>query len=144
MYHLNGLYKSINLTLFTISGVYFILLYAYTTFSGVTLKAYIHIPANTTAQPRPVFTTPSPSGGIIQLENGTAISVKGPEGVKLHFKILVTEGTEELEVRLRGGYGDPDIYVKKKQKATMRVFDKRSIKSGSNEYIQIANPNAGK
>ena len=134
MYHLNGLYESINLTLFTISGVYFILLYAHTTFSGVTLKAYMHIPANTAA---------SPFGGIIQLENGTAISIKGPEGVQLHFKILVTEGTEELEFRLRGGYGDPDIYVKKKQKATMRVFDERSIKSGSNEYIQIANPNAG-
>ena len=109
----------------------------------MTLKANMLIPANTTAQPGPISTTPSPSNGTIHLQNGTAISINGPRGAKLHYEILVAEGTEALEFRLNGGFGDPDIYIKKEQKATIRVYDARSTKPGSNEYVQIANPNAG-
>ena len=70
--------------------------------------------------------------------------ITGSEGSSKHFKIMVTQGTDQLLVTLSGGSGDADLLVREGQAATESEFDKRSNDAGSNEKVDIIAPKNGK
>ena len=99
-------------------GYYFILLYAYRRFSGVSLKVSV---SNTTV---PLGSTPLtwdvPVSNISMQWHG-----------ELHFVIL-NSTYREVHISTWASGGDADLYVKKGSEASRRIYDKRSIRSSSN------------
>jgi hypothetical protein len=59
------------------------------------------------------------------------------------YHIVVPSGQSQLVVRLAGGTGDADLYVRRVTDPTTTVYDFRSIGSTNQETITITNPQAG-
>ena len=57
---------------------------------------------------------------------------------------MVPEGIDVLKFTLSGGDGDPDLYVRKGQRATRTAYNQSSVNGGSEEIIRISNPEHSK
>ena len=111
-------------------GTYYVMLDAWTAFSGVTLTGSF---------------TPPDTGGGGGAEGGQAsrdnISLSRRGYVRFTFE--VPEGMSELTVTTSGGSGEVDLYVRYNARASTSRFDCRSINSGTSESCTIVNPQAG-
>ncbi|KPJ65499.1 MAG: hypothetical protein AMJ45_05125, partial [Syntrophobacter sp. DG_60] len=86
-----------------------------------------------------------PDPEVTGLQNGQEITgLSGSEGSESHFFIEVPSGTEHLEVKIWGGSGDCDLYVRYGSQATINNWDYRPWLNGNSEKVDISDPESGK
>jgi vibriolysin len=110
------------------AGSYFILVDAYTAYSGTTLKA--------------VYTAAG-GGGTPVLANGVPVTgLSGATGNVKTWKVTVAAGAT-IVVKTSGGTGDADLYVRQGAVPTTTTYTCRSIGSTTTESCTITNAVAG-
>ena len=109
------------------AGTYYIKVHAYSSYSGVTVKAS--------------YSTGSGTGG---LQNGVPVTgLSGSTGTKLYYTVTVPSGTGSLTIATSGGTGDEDLYVKFGSNPTTSSYNCRPYKTGNNESCTFSAPAAG-
>lgn len=107
------------------AGRYFIMVHAFTNFSGVTLEGSFE-EANEIGD------------SSMKISNLTATT-----GEWLHFEIEIPNGMAQLNVDLVGGSGDADLYVRRGEKASSTRYDCRPYLYGNSESCQFDQPKSG-
>ena len=88
--------------------------------------------------------TSLPETGTISLQNNDRLeNLSAPLHAIHRFVLDVPPNTARLEVRLRGGSGDADLYVRAHDKPDLRAFDHRPFVSGNHETVRIDKPAPG-
>lgn len=107
------------------AGTYYIMLKAYTAYTGVTLVAtYVPVP-----------------DAVTPLTNGVPVpGLSAATGNEAFYKIVVPAGQDFLDISISGGTGDCDLYVKQGAKPTATSWDYRPYLIGNNETVQVVNP----
>lgn len=83
-------------------------------------------------------------GQSLNVTSGVPISgISGAVGSEQFFAIVVPEGQDDLVIRISGGSGDCDLYVRKDAEPTATAYDYRPYKWGSEESVTIESPQAG-
>ncbi len=109
------------------AGTYYIMLRAYSTYAGVTVKA----------------TYTSSGDDVTELQNGVAVTgISGTSGSEKFYKIVLPASQSSLKIEMAGGTGDADLYVRKGAKPTLTNWDYRPYLIGNNETVEISNPAA--
>lgn len=109
------------------AGTYYVMLNAYTAYSGTSLVATY---------------TAAPAGDPI-LQNGVPVTgISGATGNLKYWKISPGAG-KQLTVRISGGTGDADMYVRFGSRPTTSTYSCRPYLNGSNETCTINNTSAG-
>lgn len=112
-------------------GTYHIGIRAYSPYSGVSLVAR-HDGGN------------GNGGGGIDPYSGQATNVSVPRNQWVHYQQLpVPAGASNFTVRIEGGSGDADLYVRHGSQPTTSSYDCRPYKSGNTETCSFDNPSAG-
>lgn len=104
------------------AGKYHVMVRAYSTFSGVSLKGSY---------------TEAGAGGTASKTN-----LSGATGSWKHYTLAVPAGMSSLSVKMSGGTGDADLYVRKGSQPTTSSYDCRPYKTGNTETCTISNPAA--
>ena len=79
-----------------------------------------------------------------QLKKGVAINnLRGSQGQRLEYTLLVPEGATQLKFMTYGGSGDADLRVRFNTKPTDAEFDCLSENSNNSEECLIKSPKAG-
>ncbi|MEY4569332.1 MAG: hypothetical protein RLZZ398_771 [Verrucomicrobiota bacterium] len=97
---------------------------------------------STASQAAALTVTPDPSILLANNVAVTGLSETVASMTKL-FHIVVPSGQARLVVRLSGGTGDADLYVRRVTDPTTTVYDFRSNGGTNLETITITNPQAG-
>jgi hypothetical protein len=112
-------------------GRWYILVKGAQAFQGVTLIARYTMP-------------PDGPFEVVTLSNGVSVSgIAGTAGAERLFKIEVPAGTQLLEIRMSGGGGDADLYVRKDREPTTTEYDFRPYLTGNQEAVTVNRPGAG-
>ncbi len=83
-------------------------------------------------------------GGVTVLSNGVAVTgLSGAQGSEAFYKIAVPSGQTQLEIKIWGGSGDCDLYVKYGSQPSTTSYDYRPYLSGNNETVTVSNPAGG-
>ncbi|MDY0357154.1 MAG: pre-peptidase C-terminal domain-containing protein [Sedimentisphaerales bacterium] len=108
------------------AGTWYIMLRAYNAYSGLTLLA-------------------SHAGGVGSvLTNGVPVTgISGAQASERVYRIDVPAGQTNLEIKISGGTGDCDLYVKFGAQPTVGSYDYRPFLSGNDETVSINSPAAG-
>lgn len=106
------------------AGTYYVMIQAYTAFSGVSLVGSYDAEVAT-------------GGGF------TETNLSANQGKWLHYSLDVPSGMSALNVNMSGGSGDADLYVRYAAKPTTRSYDCRPYKNGNTESCSFANPSPG-
>lgn len=85
----------------------------------------------------------SGGGGQSVLTNGKSVGVSGSRGSQAFWTLDVPANARNLSIRLSGGSGDADLYVKAGSKPTASSFDCRSWRSGNNEACDFSSSPPG-
>ncbi len=81
---------------------------------------------------------------MTQLTQGVAVTgLAGKAGDELFFSIDVPSGVTTFEIKMSGGTGDADLYVRKGDLPTVSQYDNRPYLSGNNETVTITKATAG-
>ncbi|MEW4367530.1 pre-peptidase C-terminal domain-containing protein, partial [Aliikangiella maris] len=117
-------------------GTYYVRLKAYSTFSGVSIKAsYV---GGSTPPPPP----PPPPGGKDELVNGVPVTgLSAGAGEELLYTFAVPSNASNIQVSMSGGAGDADLYVKFGSAPTDSSYDCRPYKSGNAESCTLSQTN---
>lgn len=75
--------------------------------------------------------------------NGETALVSGAANEAKVYRIDVPAGARNLRIVTVGGSGDIGLYAKRGSAPSTSVYDQRSIRSGNNEVLLIAAPQAG-
>jgi hypothetical protein len=111
----------------TSAGTYYVLLRGYTAYAGTSLVA--------------AYTTSAPGDPLLQ--NGVPVTaISGATGNTKFWKITPGAG-KTLTVRISGGSGDADLYVRSGSRPTTSTYACRPYLNGNNETCVIANTLAG-
>ncbi len=107
-------------------GTWYIMLRAYSAYSGLTLLA-------------------SHTGGVgTILSNGVPVTgISGATGGERIYRIDVPSGQANLEIKISGGTGDCDLHVKFGAQPTISDYDYRPFLSGNDETVSVASPAGG-
>lgn len=112
------------------AGTYYIMIRGYSSFSGASLVAK--------------YTAPGGSDSTTTLENGKPITaLAGSRGNEKLYKLTLPSGATNLNIRIAGGSGDADLYLKRGSAPTTQSFECRPYLNGNNETCTVANPQAG-
>ena len=84
---------------------------------------------------------PPPEPG--ELVSALDLLLSGDKGETQPFAIEVPEGATMLTVRLTGGSGDADLYLRHGEAPTDTVFDCRPYQGGNEELCEVEAPAAG-
>ncbi len=110
------------------AGTYYVMLNAYQAFSGVSIKA----------------SWSTGSGGGTVLQNGVPVTgLHATTGNAVYYTMVVPAGASNLNLKIAGGTGDADMYVKFGAKPTTSSYDCRPYVAGNNESCTTALPTAG-
>ncbi len=110
-----------------VGDTWYIMLRGRTAYSGVTLNADYWF-----------------AGTVKLLSNGVPeTDLAGAEGSERFYRIIVPSGQTKLEIKMYGGTGDADLYVKRDAPPTTSDYDYRPYKIGNNETVTIDNPQGG-
>ena len=83
-------------------------------------------------------------GGGTELQNGVAVTgLSGASGAELRYTFNVPAGATNLQVRISGGTGDADLYVRFGSAPTTSTYSCRPYQSGNNETCSFAAPQTG-
>lgn len=105
---------------------YHVLLYAYSSYSSVTIKATY----GTTTYP--------------VLQRGVAVtSISGASGSQQYWQMNVPAGVSTLTFQTSGGTGDADLYVRYNAVPTTSTYGCRPYRSGNAETCSFASPSSG-
>ncbi|MEM7764259.1 MAG: S8 family peptidase [Pseudomonadota bacterium] len=110
------------------AGTYHVMLRAYASFSNVTLTGS--------------FTEPSSGGGAEGGQAG-ADNLSASRRNWLRYTLEIPEGMSSLTVRISGGSGDADLYLRYGSQPSTSNYDCRPYRNGNTETCQISNPQAG-
>lgn len=84
----------------------------------------------------------STGGGTLQ--NGVPVTgLSGAKGGKVNYSIAVPAGAKNLSIKISGGTGDADLYVKFGSAPTTTSYDYRPYKNGNNETVSVTTPKTG-
>jgi len=108
------------------AGAYYVMLRAYTAYSGVTLTG----------------TYAAAGDGVAVLTNGQAVSISGAAGSLQYWKINTPAG-RNLTVAITGGTGDADLYTRFGSKPTTSTYLCRPYLNGNNETCTVTSTSAG-
>lgn len=106
------------------TGRYYVMIRAYSTFSGVQLVAD--------------YQEDSGGGNSIEHPNLSAST-----GDWKHYTLDVTAGSSSLNAAITGGSGDADLYVRFGAEPTTSSYDCRPYRNGNEETCSFTNPQAG-
>jgi vibriolysin len=109
------------------AGTYYVLLRAYTAYSGVTLTGTY---------------SGSTGDGVPVLTNGQPVQISGAAGSVQYWKINTPAG-KKLTVSITGSSGDADLYTRFGSKPTTTSYLCRPYLNGSNETCTVASTSAG-
>jgi xanthomonalisin len=111
------------------AGTYYVMLNGYTAFSGVSVKA--------------TWSTGGGGGGNV-LQNGVPVSgLSATTGNAKYYTMVVPSGASNLNIKIAGGTGDADLYVKLGSTPTTSSYDCRPYVSGNSESCTASAPTAG-
>jgi vibriolysin len=106
------------------AGTYYVMLNAYSTYSGVTLLG--------------AYTTGTPPTGNVLTRGVPKTGLSGASGsVSANYTLAVPANTAST-IAISGGTGDADLYVKFNAAPTTTVYDCRPYSSGNNESCSLA------
>lgn len=108
------------------AGTYYVMLNAYSAYSGVTLTASYS----------------GGGGGDPYLTNGAAISVSGASGSQQYWRVNTPAG-KTLTITITGGTGDADLYTRQGSRPTTSTYLCRPYKSGNEETCTVTSTTAG-
>ena len=113
------------------AGTYYVMLNGYTAFSGVSVKA--------------TWSTSSGGGGGGNvLQNGVPVSgLSASTGNAVYYTMVVPSGASNLNIKIAGGTGDADLYVKLGSTPTTSSYDCRPYISGNSESCTASAPTPG-
>ncbi len=87
---------------------------------------------------------PDPDPDPDQLSNGVAVgNLSGATGSERRYIVAVPAGASNLQIRISGGSGDADLYVRFGQAPTTSAYDCRPYLNGNNETCTVASPQTG-
>ncbi|WP_374562623.1 M4 family metallopeptidase [Ideonella sp.] len=109
------------------AGTYYVMLNAYSAYSGVTLTATY---------------SGGGGGGDPLLTNGQAITVSGASGSAQYWRINTPAG-KTLTITITGGTGDADLYTRFGSRPTTSTYLCRPYLSGNNETCTVTSTSAG-
>ncbi|MCB9683737.1 MAG: M4 family metallopeptidase [Alphaproteobacteria bacterium] len=112
------------------AGTWHVRVKAYSTFSGVSLTSSYDAPTTTP--------DPTPTGPDLDLAN-----LSDAKNGEQRWTVDVPAGTSSLTVRITGGTGDADLYLKKGSAPTTSSYDCRPYKNGNEETCTVTNPASG-
>ena len=111
-----------------IAGTWWAMLNGYAAYSGVALTATY---------------SSGPTGGDPLLTNGVPVTgLSGATGSKLFWRINTPAG-KTLKVKISGGTGDADLYVRFGSRPTTSTYACRPYLNGNNETCNLSNTSAG-
>jgi hypothetical protein len=123
----NGNTESIQISSDTLEGTWYVLLKAAKAYDGVTLVADYSVTK--------VVTT---------ISNGVPVTgISASTGGERYYRIDVPSNQQKFEIRISGGTGDADLYVKKNSLPSTSDYDYRPNLLGNNEAVTIDNPSPG-
>ncbi len=150
------------------TGTYYVMLRAYSSYSGVTLQGSYDTTAPPTPTPPPPTPTPipptptpvpptptpvpptptplppTPTPGTNELQNGVPrTNLSGSRRSETHYYMNVPAGATDLLFQIFGGSGDADLYVKFGSPPTTSSYDCRPYLSGNNESCSFNSPQTG-
>ena len=108
------------------TGTYHVLINAYSTFSGASLVA----------------TWTEPSGGSCG-NTGSVSGLSGSSGTELRYTFDVDACASTAVIKISGGTGDADLYVRHGSQPTTSTWDCRPYKNGNNETCTFTPPSSG-
>ena len=112
-------------------GPWYVLLVADEAYSGVTLVA-------------DYFLTGRPIEDARRLIEGVPVSdLEGREGSEQFFSISVPSNVKTLDIRMSGGTGDADLYVRRGDLPTASEYDYRPYLTGNDEQVTITKSPVG-
>jgi len=83
-------------------------------------------------------------GAPTSLSNGVPVTgISGSAGSEQFYMIAVPAGQDDLEIKISGGTGDCDLYVRRGAAPTTTTYDYRPYKVGNNETVLVESPAAG-
>ena len=122
-----------------VSGTYFILVYGFSSFSGVSLRANILTTEITTSLTSTTTTAPAPTQLILNVPKvGEHLSKDQAN----RYSITI-ETMSELNISTSATTGDADLYVKKGSLPSRRRYDKKSAGPSSSERVHFQSPGSG-
>ncbi|WP_042149161.1 MULTISPECIES: pre-peptidase C-terminal domain-containing protein [unclassified Pseudoalteromonas] len=121
----NGNSESCNITNIQ-AGIYYVVLKAYNTFSGVTVKGS-YVAGNGGGN----------SGG------DTITNLSQSKGLWYYKNFNLPTSVSSLEVSISGGTGDADLYLRQGSNPTSSSYECRPYKNGNTESCSITNPSEG-
>ncbi len=131
--------ESVFISTGNLGGPWYVLLVGTQAYSGVTLQVHF-VPA---PQPTPE-PGPKPEGKATPLTAGVPVpDLAGKAGSELFFSIEVPSGAKTLTIKMSGGTGDADLYVRKGELPTTSEYDYRPYRTGNNEEVVITKFTAG-
>jgi serine protease len=82
-------------------------------------------------------------GGGVTPVNGQLNNLSGSRNTWKRYNWSVPAGVSTLTVRISGGSGDADLYIKRGSEPQTNSYDCRPYKNGNNEVCTFNNPQAG-
>jgi len=123
--------ESISVTGDDLAGQWYILLVADPAYSGVTLRV-------------DYSAREQPAENVTRLTQGIPVTdLAGKAGSAQFFSIEVPSTVQTLEIKMTGGTGDADLYVRKGVLPTTSQYDYRPYLTGSNESVIVTRPAGG-
>lgn len=129
-YRLNtaGNSESINISSDMLTGTWYLMIKGAKAYDGVSLKAHYS----------------ATEAVVTPLTNGVPVNnLAGYPGTQLFYRIDVPAGQAKFEIRISGGTGDADLYVRKGNKPSAAVYDYKPDLQDNDEAVTINNPTAG-
>ena len=111
----------------TQAGTYYVMIRAYSAYSGLSLVANFDEPGSGPAEPDSISET----------------NLSGARSSWQDFQLDVPAGQSQLVVQISGGSGDADLYVRRGANPTTSSYDCRPYRNGNNETCTFNNPTAG-
>jgi hypothetical protein len=128
--------ESIFVTTDDMQGPWYVLLVGADAYSGVTLTVHF--------VPMPQPSEEEPSDKVTKLTPGVPVSgIAGKAGSRQYFSVEVPSGVRTLDIRMSGGTGDADLYVRRGDLPTTSEYDYRPYLTGNNEQVTVTEPKAG-
>ena len=87
-------------------------------------------------------TNPNPGTGVLQ-NNVPVTGLSAATGTSLNYTFQVPAGVSQLVVKISGGSGDADLYVRQGSAPTDTTYNCRPYQSGNNETCTINAPASG-